>query len=402
MSSKLDLERLKKDHNYYLAKEILVCIIEGICPEIKVLEKLYGSNTASQIRDIIKKFLGQNISGNLIPRKHAQNPATEIFDARTKVESNKHYQLIHSQLLNYNLPDINNLDFFYGSYSSEVFKIFKTYLNAGLKRKCDLSAVTHLHRVGAVVFEMGLNDDHFFKYSTIGALHDSIEDLLNLVNDENDNSIGILNYKKFLDEFLPSNLQSSIKTLTNHYDLILQFVVGKLKAEDKALTIRNIQHEIKKLLELNIEEINIYVRRMKDLLDNTEFLPDEDIFLAAKWACYKTLYLDNIAFSSKENDDYRLFEIKGIDLSDNSHGKDALSIESKIRNIIKNTLWGTKGYALHSTWIPLNRHIEEILEDSLCAAECIILKDLLENQSYLDFIMSALIKFKKLEMIFYV
>ena len=104
------------------------------------------------------------------------------------------------------IPDINNLDFFYGSYSSEIIKIFKTYLIAGLKRKCDLSAVTHLHRVGAVVFEMGLNDDNSFKYSTIGALHDSIEDLLNLVNDENGNSIGILNYKKFLNEFLPSNL----------------------------------------------------------------------------------------------------------------------------------------------------------------------------------------------------
>ena len=57
MSSKLDLERLKKDKNYHVAKEILQCIIEGICPEIKVLEKLYGSNSASQIRDIIKKFL---------------------------------------------------------------------------------------------------------------------------------------------------------------------------------------------------------------------------------------------------------------------------------------------------------------------------------------------------------
>jgi len=402
MSSKLDLDRLKKDKNYHKAQEILQCIIEGICPDLKVLEKLYGVNSVSQIRDIIKNFLEQNTNHNLISRKHSQNPASEIFDARTSVESNKQYQLIHYPLLKNKPPDIKNLEYFYGNYSKEVLKIFETYLKAGLKRKCELSAVTHLHRVGAVVFQMGMNNNNFFKYSTIGALHDSIEDLLNLVNDEKGNSIGILNYKKFLDEFLPSELQSSIKTLTNHYDLILQFVVSKLKEKDKALTIKNIQVEINKLLELNIDEINVYIQRIKDLLDKTEFRPDEDIFLAAKWACYKTLYLDNIALSSKEKDDYRLFEIKGMDLSDNSHGKDALSVDSKIKNIIKNTLWGTKGYALHSTWIPLNRHIEEILEDSLCAAEYIILKDLLENQSYLDFIMSALIKFKKLELIFYV
>jgi len=402
MSSEIYLERLKKDRNYIIAFEILQSIIAGLCPDIKSLQRLFGVEFCSQIRDIIKSFLESTPKQHLIPIQHIKNPATEIYDARDKVESNKIYQRIHSALLKNILPDIDDLKYFYGNFAPVVYHVFELYIENGLIRKCELSAATHLHRVGAVVFEMGMNNEGSFKYSTIAVMHDSIEDLLNLAKDGNGNSIGILNYKNFLDEFLPPEIQSSVKILTNHYDLILQFVVSKLKAEDKALTIKNIHSALIFLIDQNLDEMNIYIKRTKDLISNTEFNAEEEIFPATKWACYKTLYLDNIAFSSKKDDDYRLFEIKGVDLSDNSHGKDALSVDAKIRNIIKNTLWGTKGYALHSSWIPLNRHIEEILEDSLFAAEYIILKDLLEKQSCLDFVMSALIKFKKLEAIFYV
>ena len=401
MSSILYLERLKKDRNYLKAYEIMQSIIQGLCPDMKLLQEFYGVEFASPVKDIIKGFLESSTRHQKIQRHHISHPAKEIYDARNKVESNKTYQKIHSALLKGSLPEVNDLEFFYGNYASVVHNVIDFYFREGLKRRCELSASTHLHRVGAVVFQMGMNDIGTYKYSTIAILHDSIEDLLNLAKDENGNSIGILNYKKFLDEFIPLELQSCVKILTNHYDLILQFVVSKLKAEDKALTIKNIQTVLNYLLNFNLDEMNVYIKRTKDLLANTEFKAEEEVFQAAKWECYKNLYLDNIALSSKNANDYRLFEIKGVDLSDNSHGKDALSIDSKIKNIIKNTLWGTKGYALHSSWIPLNRHIEEILEDSLYAAEYIVLKDILEVQSCLDFTMSVLIKFKKLKTIFY-
>jgi|WetSurMetagenome_2_1015567.scaffolds.fasta_scaffold03874_2 hypothetical protein len=401
MSSRHDLERLKKDNNFYKAYEVLQNIIHHHCPDIKLLNNLYGNKAAAVIKNHIEYIFSTTKNIYFLPRNHSENPAFEIYEARSKIESEYIYQKIHSALLLNRVPEIQDLIFFYGNYSETVYNIFNTYLQYGLKRKCELFAATHLHRVGAVVFQMGMNDPGSFKYSSISVLHDSIEDLFNLTKDSSGNIIGLLNYKKFLDDFLPEELQSSIKILTNHYDLILKFILDKLQAEDKSISKKNILKILNYLIDLQSEEINIYIEKMANLIDNFDFSKENDLILTAKWMCYKNLYLDNIAESSVKANDFRLFEIKGVDLSDNSHGKDALSVNAKIRNILKNTLWGTKGYTLHSTWIPLNRHIQEIIEDSLCAAEYIILKDLLEVQSCVDFVMSALIKFRKLELIFY-
>jgi len=401
MSSKFDLKRLKNDNNFYKAYEILQNIINHNCPDIKLLTGLYGYDKALTIRNLIEHFLSNAGTYIQVPRKHIRNASSEIYKARSEIESNAVFQKIHSSLLLNKLPDIKDLKFFYGSYSEYIIRIFGLYLEKGLKRKCELSATAHLNRVGTVVFQMGMNDPGSFKYSAISVLHDSIEDLLNLTFVENGKGTGILNYKKFLNEFIPEDLQSSIKILTNHYDLILEFIVEKLKSEDKSINRKNILNIIKYLLDLKPSEISYYIQRMPYLIENMDSNNDDNLIVTIKWEFYKNLYLDNIAASSSSANDFRLFEIKGVDLSDNSHGKDALSIESKIKNILKNTLWGKKGYSLHSTWIPLNKHIEEIIEDSLYGAENIILKDLLEVQSCIDFVMSALIKFRKLEPIFY-
>jgi hypothetical protein len=102
-----------------------------------------------------------------------------------------------------------------------------------------------------------------------------------------------------------------------------------------------------------------------------------------------------------KNDDYRLFEIKGIDLSDNAHGKGSLSIDARIRNINKNILWAVIGERFNSTWKPFNDHLAEIREDALQSAQYIILNDLLQPHSSLDFMMSALLKIEKLKEVFY-
>jgi hypothetical protein len=401
MGSKLDLERLRKDKKFEKANELLQCIIERHCPDNKLLEGLYGARVVKELKNIIEIFLKNNQKYFLIPRKHKLNAPTKIYDARSAIESNKIYREIHTSLLMNKLPEIKHLNYFFGNYSECINNIFDLYIRSGLKRKCELPASTHLNRVGAVVFQMGMNDPNSYKYSTIAVLHDSIEDLLDYALDDDGIPLGILNYKNFLVQYLPVELQSSIKILTNHYDIIIKFIVDKLKIEDKSISKKNILSVLKFLSDLKLEELNVYIDKMTDLIDSTDLDKENDLIIAAKWACYKNLYIDNIAESSNKRDDYRLFEIKGIDLSDNSHGKDALSIDSKIKNIVKNTLWGKKGFALHSTWLPLNQHIEEILEDSLYAAEFIVLKDFLEEQSSLDFVMSALYKFEKLDLIFY-
>ncbi len=74
---------------------------------------------------------------------------------------------------------------------------------------------------------------------------------------------------------------------------------------------------------------------------------------------------------------------------------------SRIKNIIKIGIWAREGYGLKSTWLPLNNRVMEIQEDTLVHAEHFVIRDLLEPQSTQDFLMSALLKIKELESIFY-
>lgn len=60
-----------------------------------------------------------------------------------------------------------------------------------------------------------------------------------------------------------------------------------------------------------------------------------------------------------------------------------------------------KGSEIQSTWIPFNNRVKEVKEDALQSAEHLILSDLLQSDSSMDFMMSALQKIKKLEDVFF-
>jgi hypothetical protein len=395
-----EMQRLRGEKNYFLAEKVMKNIIHHRCPDNATLEQLYGYEKAGIIRNNIEIFLNDNSSSSRIPRDHNYNTPSEIYNARTQVEKNRSFQKIHSALLKYELPEISDLKVFYGNYSDMVLKIIRTYEELNLKRKCELFAATHLNRTGAVVYQLKMDDEDSYKYSTVAMMHDSIEDLLDFGDFRKTKGLDILKYKKFLNEFIPLELQQPVKMLTNHYNFIFNFIIHKLDESDKSINLKNILAVLEKLLKKKLEDLHIYVEKMFELLSNRVI--EENILVNARWECYKNLYLNGIAESSKRIDDYRIFEIKGIDLSDNAHGKGSLSVEGKIRNINKNVLWGILGYNLHSSWIPLNNHIQEIIEDALLSAEAIILSDLLQKQSSQDFVMSALYKIKKLEPIFYI
>jgi hypothetical protein len=324
----------------------------------------------------------------------------EIALARREVENDINYQKIHSSILLNKVPEIKLLETFYGEYSSYVRKILDMYAQLNLKRKCEISASSHLNRVGACVFQLKMNDTGKYDYSSTAIMHDSIEDLLKLSTAPNGKGIDVKKYKLFIKEYIPQDLQSSVKILTNHYNLIISFITGKLLDEDKAFTRKNILAELHTIEKQNPVELIKYIMQMIELISKIE--GDENELDTIKWECYKNLYLEGIAHSTVLKDDHRIYEIKGVDLSDNSHGKGSLSIEARIRNINKNLMWGIKGYSMQSSWKPFNDHIEEIVQDALYSAEFIILNDLLKPDSSMDFMMSTLLKIEKLENVFFV
>jgi hypothetical protein len=99
--------------------------------------------------------------------------------------------------------------------------------------------------------------------------------------------------------------------------------------------------------------------------------------------------------------DYRTFEIKAIDLSDNGHGRDALAMSSRIKNLIKHQIYANYGVRLKSTWHGINNRVAELQEDALVHAEHLIISDLLQKQSYMDFAVSTMLKLLTLKSIFF-
>ena len=395
-----DIELLKSQKNFKTAFSILQDILNSRCPDLGLLEKLYGSKKSKIIQAIIKEYLIRADFKNRIVRTSNEDAPMEIALARREVENNTSYQKIHSSILLNKVPDIKSLEIFYGEYAHYVRKILELYAQMNLKRKCEISASSHLNRVGACVFQLKMNDTGKYNYSSTAVMHDSIEDLLRLTPAPNGKGLDAEKYNSFIDEYIPKDLQNGIKILTNHYNLIISFITGKLFDEDKAFTKKNILTELHTIEKQKPVELIKYVKKMVELIAKIE--SEENELETIKWECYKNLYLEGIAHSTILKDDHRIYEIKGVDLSDNSHGKGSLSIDARIRNINKNLMWGIKGYAMQSTWKPFNDHIEEIVQDALYSAEFIILNDLLKPDSSMDFMMSTLLKIEKLENVFFV
>lgn len=394
-----DLKRISREPNYSPAYEVFESLISKVCPEINLLRKLYGEKKANIIFDNIKNYFIREKRKILIPRKHDDKAPLEISNSRNKIEKNINFQKIQSALLRDELPSKVDLEVFYGNYTDFVFNIIEVYKRLKLKRKCEISASAHLNRVGAVVYRLDMNDKGTCKYSTIAVLHDAVEDLLNYSKLSENSKIHIDYYDYFMDTYIPEDLQQSVIILTNHYNFILNYIIEKLKNDDKSVSINNIIRLLEKMSKKKLGNLNEYLEKMYNLL--SFFEPEEDLIESVKWECYKSLYLNRISEACKSCNDYRLFEIKAVDLSDNAHGRSALSMEAKIRNMNKNILLGIIGYRIHSDWKPLNDKIEEIIEDTLQSAEALVLNDLLQPQSSQDFVMAALHKIKKLEPVFY-
>ncbi|MDD5360643.1 MAG: hypothetical protein PHN88_00810 [Ignavibacteria bacterium] len=395
-----DIELLKLNKNFDIAYSILKDILEQRCPDIRKIELLYGTQKSKTLQDLIKNFIIKNLSGTRIMRPHNPGSPMEIILARREIEKDGNYQKVHSFILLNKLPDIKSLENFYGNYSVYVQKIIKQYIQLNLKRKCEIGAATHLNRVGAVVFQLKMNDTGKYNYSSTAVMHDSIEDLVRLKKSKKGTGVDTEKYSKFLDEHIPADLQDKVKILTNHYNLILNYVLGRLEEDDKAFTKKNILAELEILVSQKTKEFSRFAEKMQSLISETD--AETDLLDAIKWECYKTLYLEGIAKETSKKNDHRIYEIKGVDLSDNAHGKGALSIDARIRNINKNLMWGIKGYAMKSTWKPFNDHIQEVIEDAYQSAEYLVLGDMLQPYSSTDFMMSALNKIIKMENVFYI
>lgn len=403
MISRFEYHLLEKSGNFYLASEILECFKNRTAPSSSLLQQMYGVYKAETINREISDYFSENkIPEDKEPRPHDYDCPVEISNARRALEEDKHYLNVQHYLLKNQVPELLDLTMLYGKYSEYIREIYDKFNILGLKRKCGLPASSHLNRVGGVSVKLNFNLPGCYEYSAVAAIHDAIEDLFPILLVGNEHVYDFSRYKEFMDKYIPENLQHPIRILTNHYNMIVSNMVRHFKNNDIVINKKNVMEHLETLMSREFDKLDIYIRQMHEILLGDNFDKEKDIIEHIRWRCYIELYLQGITKSSISSKDFRLFEIKGVDLSDNAHGKDALSLDGRIRNIKKSVNWANYGYGMHSSWKPLNNHIQECMEDSYLSSEVIILKDLLRPQSSMDFIMSSLIIFSKLEEVFYV
>ena len=389
-------QEFKNNPKYIPAYGILRSILKREIPDNESLIEVFG-NPAPAIKDHIEKYYQEFPIDKINIREHTDCPS-KISDARIKLEQNREYANLHSIILKEDIPGIEDVYPIYGEYSETVISILKMYTRHSLKRKCGIPAAAHLSRIGGIVHTLGFDKPGSAKFCTVAFLHDSIEDLISYEEHLPADHHGLKGLEKFIDKHIPKELQSHVALLTNQYSLILNYLNYLLTLSDKKSNKKNLIKSIDGLRYWDWS-LKSKVEKLSDLLNSGEL--DEPVLGSANWQCYKYLYIKEMADDALAESDFRTFEIKAIDLSDNAHSRGALSMKEKLKNIIKLGIWANQGYKLHTNWKPMNNFVQELLEDALIYSENLIIKDFLEPVSKQDYFVSALHKIEKLRSIFY-
>lgn len=396
MTTKYTFEEFKNNPKYPHAAEFLESIIKREIPEKKIMDNVFG-NLTQFIIDHLKKHFEDFPMDKIKVRKHLEGPS-KIKEARMKLEQNQDYAKLHSLILNNEIPEKKYVYPIYGEYAETVISILGLYKKYSLKRKCGVPSAAHLSRVGGLVHTLGFDEPGSAKFCAIAFLHDSIEDLTSYEKHLPADHYGLKGLESFIRDIIPIELQPHVKLLTNQYSLILKYLNYLLALSDLKSSKKNLLISINNLGSWDWS-LNSNVKKLIALLNSSEL--EEPALDYAIWQCYKELYIKEMADDALEMKDFRTFEIKAIDLSDNAHSRAALSMKEKMNNIIKLGIWANQGFRLQSTWKPVNNFIQEHLEDALVYSEKLIIKDLLMPVSKQDYFVSALHKSEVLKSIFY-
>lgn len=393
------IQQLQQDSRYKTAAGVLERLLQGELPEMSLLIELYGVQPAQILHRVFARFLEQHAESFGPPREHHHHASTEISAARSQIEESSDFQKLQFRILHSEVPTVDELEPFYGTYSEQVRTILQLFMEHQLQRKCGITSAAHLNRVGAVVGKIGMDSPSEHLYATVGVMHDALEDLLDEVQDTHGNTYTVNEYQAFLDRYASPELHKHVRLITNFYDLLLSEIRIRLNQEDHAMTKSNLMWALENMYRYERVEIHPYLEKMHYVLEDATL--DDDVYTQAKWICYSELYIREMAIYTHSREDYRTFEIKAIDLSDNGHGREALALNSRIKNLLKQQIYATYGSRLQSTWHGVNNRVAELQEDALVHAEHIIIRDFLQQQSYLDFAMSTLLKILALKPILF-
>jgi hypothetical protein len=325
-------------HNH--ASKILEDILNNNSLDIGDIQAVYQNSAANDILNHIAGLARKNkilsSSANTRQKKYniaLRQPQTErsfnLQNAwKNMIISDKYYE-INKALVQDKLPQIKSLEYIYGEYARDIYKIFSKAVESRLERYQGLLAVTHYNQVGAMAyFSNSATPDYYLV--AVGAMHDILEDLVDL------QQIDIAEaYNSVLKSLVPEKFHEDIKSITNHYSLLINWMIKNLGQKTG-----NFRTETNKYLKKVSESENLskYAKTLQENISTLKKTDDKPY--------YKTLeYLKKIFYASYIEDmlsSPQTLYIKERDLFINSQTLDSMNLPSKIKNIRKQMLfWET-------------------------------------------------------------
>lgn len=386
----------KNNVKYPYASELLYYIKKKEIPKNNVFSNLYGVDEGKYAKDFLERAYSNKKyyykPGKI--RNHDYNAPKELTNKRLELKNYEPFMRTETEILNWE-ENISPKFFetMFNNYSKEASEFINMTIMLRENRQCGISSACHYHRLAGVAHKLGIDQKKSGKDILAILEHDNIEDYLVPLFE------GPQNYDEFIEKHIPKEILDYVETLTNFYDIMINFHKKEIMPETKYVTKNSLLKYYEKIIEKDYKPFTSHAIKAHKLLSEQDFEETQAIYKKIKKMCWYNLYAPNIISTSLKNNDLRPVEGKAIDLSDNGHGAEGLEKELEFKNLNKRIVFSNHISKINYT--PTENHLREIAEDALERAEYLIINKLLKQESITDFLGSALLDFRKLQAVFY-
>ena len=410
---------------YTAASEIFYDILNKREPDMAALTFLHGKKVAINIHKSIMRFYKDpEFLGGTIREHDKQAPAI-LSDMRAMIDNDDDFcaideyfcsQVNRTETVSTLMSEIDeeigdNFRNKFGPYADCAMHISAIAVHYQLKRKSDISAVSHWTGVAGIMHflqstgKIPPHPDPYFRI-IVAFLHDFNEDLPRLVLHKDGRPYGFHRITQLNNDILPKNdlIIRDLNILTNLYSEMAKHAYYSLKKDGVVFTVERFQNFLQSCMDREDKNSHLYkiYYTLYDLVSGNPYghISGEDLLKRITWDSYN-FYVKNIITESITNHDDTPLIVKFCDQNYNFIGKEVLNVSDLIKTLLKGWLWASDVEYNLNGFEHARLFMRELLEDVLCYSEYYIIRDMTRRESVLNYYAAAFQKIKRLSPVLY-
>jgi len=401
MSTSLPLKELERKIH---AEQVLQDIINLEMPSDYFLLKLYNKNQMEHNKQLIDAYFKKIYE--FVNNKEAlvfENSGFNLAYMKQSVSELDYIQRSKAKLRNWETPSDEDLILLTGDYYNYAKKHISLFNQENKERSCDLPYSLHLIRCGGMSAVLEYDLDNSKYHNTLWIMHDSVEDLFRNIKRNNGDKYSLNEILLFLNDFVPEEHHSDLLLLSNLSDLVMKHIHKDLYIQIKDVTtLKNALSLIEKNYSNHL--INKTINTMRENIPEGVHYGSDNFYEEIKWHFYKTVFLKDLAESTKQNNRIVLYEGKGvIDLFDNFVGRHARDLKDRRKSIHKILEWHSYVDTILASQAPssyadtFRMRATDLVQNANMATKEIVINYLfqpLETQDHLDSALNTLYDLK--------